>query len=230
MHKFFCCFARILKPDCLCDSRHYCVLEGARDGSRRLVVAEAGICRVFDHRPIVLVRAWKHAARVQPRELPVKVADIVWSVDIRLELRSDFSSVKGVEIDVQEEWMRFDLDDAIEAESRFRIFVEKSLKKIAGVAGNSVWQGRHSLGADSLVELVVRRPRRLRPRKLANDHFVENDAERPPVDWETVWVVVKNFWSQVFRSSAKSPCDLIVPAKFLAKAEIRDFYVSISVQ
>ena len=32
--------------------------------------------------------------------------------------------------------MRFDLDDAIEAESRFRIFVEKSLKKIAGVAGN----------------------------------------------------------------------------------------------
>lgn len=51
---------------------------------------------------------------------------------------SDFSSVKGVEIDVQEEWMRFDLDDAVEAESRFRIFVKKSLKKIAGVAGNLV--------------------------------------------------------------------------------------------
>lgn len=168
------------------------VLEGARHAGRRLVVAEAGIRRVFDHRPIVLVRAWKHAARVQPCELPVEVANIVWAVDVRLELRSDFSSVKGVEIDVQEEWMRFDLDDAVEAESRFRIFVKKSLKKIAGVAGNSVWQGRHALGANSLVKLVVRRPRRLRPRELADDHFVENDSERPPVNRETVRVVVQN--------------------------------------
>ena len=35
--------------------------------------------------------------------------------------------------------MGFDLDDAIEAESRFRIFVEKSVKKVAGVAGILDW-------------------------------------------------------------------------------------------
>jgi hypothetical protein len=38
------------------------------------------------------------------------------------------------------------------------------------------------------------------------------------------------FWSQVFRSSTKSPCDLIVAAKFLAKSEVRYFNMSIRVQ
>lgn len=42
--------------------------------------------------------------------------------------------------------------------------------------------------------------------------------------------VFQTFWSQVFRSSTKSPRDLIVAAKFLAKSEIRYFNMAIRVQ
>ena len=48
-----------------------------------------------------------------------------------------------------------------------------------------------------------------------------------------LWVIslfFHTFWSQVFRSSTKSPCDLIVAAKFLAKSEIRYFNMTIRVQ
>ena len=48
--------------------------------------------------------------------------------------------------------------------------------------------------------------------------------------WVYGFFLKPTFWGQVFRSSTKSPCDLIVAAKFLAKSKIRYFDMSIRVQ
>ena len=59
----------------------------------------------------------------------------------------------------------------------------------------------------------------------ASNHFVDQNAKRPPVNWFSVTLILKDLWGKILRGSTKGESSVL---NGFGKAEVCEFEVAIS--